>query len=141
MIVRETFTKRRGVNYLRQHSPILKRCDDILGIAWYDKRPVHLMTSLDTSEMVNKRIRDRDAADGFREYEKPAAVQRYNLYMGGVDWYDQINSYCYVSHRSLKWWNKVFFHLYVTAITDSYIMYRNSTPVEERMHTGSHWQR
>ena len=83
---------------MQQLSPTFKRRGDILAVAWFDKRPVTMLSSWHTSEMINKTIRDGDAETGYRQVQKPQAVEKYNQYMGvggggGVDLSDQLNSY------------------------------------------------
>ena len=40
--------------------------------------------------------------------EKPAVIADYNTYMLGVDKMDQLVSYYSFTHKSVKWWRKVF---------------------------------
>ena len=62
-------------------------------MAWFDKRPVCLLSTVHKSGEVNKRIRDRNEEGGFRNIAKPIAVDGYNAKMGGgVDRNDQMNS-------------------------------------------------
>ncbi|XP_064633634.1 piggyBac transposable element-derived protein 4-like [Lineus longissimus] len=70
--------KRQGKANLQRLSPIFKRCGDILAVSWYDKRPVTKLSRNHTSEMVTKRLRDREAEGGYRRIEKPQAVVQYN---------------------------------------------------------------
>ena len=44
--------------------------------------------------------------------------------MGGVELNDQLLKYSAFSRHSLKWWEKVFFHLMNIAVVNSYIMYK-----------------
>ena len=43
--------------------------------------------------------------------------------MGGVDTGDQLQSYYGFSHRTVKWWRRLFFHLIDLAIVNAYILY------------------
>lgn len=121
--------QRHGKVGLQELSPIFKRCGGELAIAWYDKRPVTLLSSKHTSEMIVKRIKDGDAETGFRQVEKPQAVEKYNKNMEGVDLNDQLNSYSKMIRKSMKWW-KIFFHLVVTSLSNAYIMYKLTVPVD-----------
>ena len=51
---------------------------------------------------------------------------------GGVDKSDQLNSYNNMTRKSLKWWKKVFFHLFVTALSNAYIIYHLTVPRDEQ---------
>ena len=55
--------------------------------------------------------------------EKPVVVMDYNQFMLGVDKLDQLVSYYSFTHRSLKWWKKVFFWFLEFAVVNSYIIY------------------
>ena len=52
-------------------------------------------------------------------------IHHYNQNIGAVDSFDQMLSYSCFRRRSLKWWKKVFFHIFSTAILNSYIIYKN----------------
>ena len=54
---------------------------------------------------------------------KPSAVLSYNDHMGGVDVFDQVAKYYYPLRSTVKWWKKLFMHLFNMSITNSYIMY------------------
>ena len=43
--------------------------------------------------------------------------------MGGVDTGDQLQLYYGFSHRTIKWWRRLFFHLIDLAIVNAYILY------------------
>ena len=126
------FTAKKGKASLQKLSPIFKRCGDILALGWYDKRPVNMLSSIHTSEMIVKKIRDGDSPSGFRQVIKPQAVEKYNQNMGGVDLNDQLNSYTNIIRKSMKWWKKIFFHLLVTAMSNAYIMYKLTVPEKTR---------
>ena len=54
-------------------------------------------------------------------------IERYNMYMGGVDKADQLLSYYGFAQRTVKWWRHAFFHLFGNAVVNAYILYRIST--------------
>ncbi len=57
----------------------------------------------------------------------------WRTYMGGVDKSDQLLSYYGFSHRTVKWWRRVFFHLFDMAIVNAYILYcMSSQPGRKR---------
>ena len=47
--------------------------------------------------------------------------------MGEVDEADQLISYYGFSHRTVKWWRRVLFHLLDVAVVNTYIIYCQST--------------
>ena len=98
----------------------------ILALKWQDKRSVVMLSTIHDDSWVTKRRRTRLVAGGIEEIEKPTMVEKYNMYMGGVDKGDQLISYYGFSHRTVKWWRRVLFHLFENAIVNAYILYRLS---------------
>jgi hypothetical protein len=47
--------------------------------------------------------------------------------MGGVDRSDQLFIYHGFSHRCVKWWKRVFFHLLDLSLVNSHILYKASS--------------
>ena len=89
-------------------------------IKWRDKRDVLILTSMHNAEFC-------DVPHGNRNGEavrKPKAVLDYNKYMGAVDRSDQMLQYQAFKRKTLKWWKKVFFHLFNLAVLNAYIIYR-----------------
>ncbi|KAL8587389.1 hypothetical protein ACOMHN_062123 [Nucella lapillus] len=50
---------------------------------------------------------------------KPEAVQDYIDHMAGVDKSDQLMSYTPFHRKTMKWWKKMFFHLFTLSIIQS----------------------
>lgn len=69
-----------------------------------------------------------------RPLTKPEIVHEYNKYMGAVDRCDQMVAYSCFRRRTMKWWKKVFFHLFSLSVLNSYILYKEKTrsPVLQR---------
>ena len=53
---------------------------------------------------------------------KPQAVNEYNKYMLGVDHMEQQLSYYQFTHKSVRWWRKVFFWMLDVAVVNSYLL-------------------
>ena len=66
---------------------------------------------LHDDSMVSKQRRTRQATGGVEVVQKPAVIEDYNKYMGGVDKSDQLVAYYGFRHSSKKWWKRAFFHL------------------------------
>ena len=58
---------------------------------------------------------------------KPEIVHEYNKFMGAVDRYNQMVAYSCFRWRSMKWWKKVFFHLFSWTILNAYILHKERT--------------
>ena len=104
----------------------------VLAVAWMDKRPVTLLSTVSGAGVKEVRIRAKGHREG-RIINKPDAIEDYNSTMSGVDHSDQYNSYYVVNNKSRKWWKKVFFHLMNTSVTNAFILYKLVTPVKKQL--------
>jgi len=57
---------------------------------------------------------------------KPTVVLDYNKNKTGVDKSDQMLSYYTFSRKTVKWWKKLFFHLFELAVVNAHILYKKS---------------
>ena len=63
---------------------------------------------------------------------KPQAVNEYNKYTLGVDRMDQRLSYYQFTHKSVRWWRKVFFWMLDVAVVNSYVLYTKHTDARRK---------
>ena len=87
-------------------------------IVWQDKKSVTLLTNVGNSEVSKKQIRCKKV-----DVMKPNCVEDYNKNMGGTDLADRCFQYYSHTHRSLKWWKIVFFHLLNICIVNARVMF------------------
>ena len=52
-----------------------------------------MLSTIHNSSMVSKQRRTRQVAGGVEVVQKPAVIEDYNMYMGGVDKSDQLVIY------------------------------------------------
>jgi hypothetical protein len=94
-----------------------------------DKRTVTLVNNITDPEAVSTVLRKNK--DGTRSSVScPESVQRYDSYMGGVDMFDARRKTYSCSRKSRKWWLRLFYFLLDAAVTNAYILYKesNQTP-------------
>jgi hypothetical protein len=92
---------------------------DAMGIEYYhDKRQVNILTSVHSAETFRKEVRSKKHDGNVRIVDKPCCVQTYSQHMGGVDRADKQLTCYMMTHRSAKWWKKVFFYLLVQCLGD-----------------------
>ena len=103
---------------------VTARVDNTLFLSWFDKRQVNVMTNVHSSETFHKTVRSKHHPDNVRHVEKPVAIESYSRNMGGVDRADKGLSHYLFSHRSMKWWKKVFFYLLELSFCNSLIIWR-----------------
>ena len=106
---------------------------NILGLKWKDKRYVSVLSTIHDSSMVSKQRCTRQVAGGVKLVQKPAVIEDYNMYMGGVDKSDQLVTYYGFRRCSKKRWKHAFFHLIELAMMNAYILYCYNTPKREQL--------
>ena len=55
---------------------------------------------------------------------RPACIELYNKFMGGVDKADMLLSLYRTKHRSKKWYHHIAFHLISLAVVNAFLLYR-----------------
>ena len=58
---------------------------------------------------------------------KPEIIHDYNKFKGAVDRCDQMVAYSCFRQNTMKWWKKVFFHLFSLSILNASILYKQRT--------------
>ncbi|GFO08496.1 PiggyBac transposable element-derived protein 4 [Plakobranchus ocellatus] len=94
-----------------------RRKDNMVALKWRDKRDVTMLSTIhDPTEKVT--VITRHATT-----EKPVLVRDYTKYMCGTDRNDQLHAYVPLRRRSLKWWKKLFLHLYTLSLIQAHILH------------------
>ena len=95
--------------------------DSLLVIAWQDKRPVHVLSTLSQpGEMETVGRRERDGS--LVSVSCPSAILTYTKYMGGVDLGDQLRKYYSVRLKCNKNYKYIFWFIFDVCITNSIIL-------------------
>jgi hypothetical protein len=74
------------------------------------------------------------ASRGAHQKTKPSAVLDYNKYKICVDKSDQMLSYYSFQRKSVKWWKKLFFHLFNLALVNAHILHQKECTKKFRLH-------
>lgn len=106
---------------LKKDGMIFRRRKHLLAIKWKDVRDVYILSTKHKATRTDVTVKSKV---GPIQKSKPDAVLDYNVNKTGVDRGDQMLSYYPFNRRSLKWWKKVFFHLIMMSITNSFVLYR-----------------
>jgi hypothetical protein len=92
--------------------------------AWEDNKPVHMLSSFPTYKDTCERS-TKDGGGRKKSIPIPSIIKEvYNPAMGGTDKHDQLNVYYDEHRRCLKWQLRIFSHFLRSALTNSYICYR-----------------
>lgn len=96
----------------------------MLALKYYDKRDVNILSTVHSATNVIFNKVDQEG----NNLKKPEAIVDYVKHMNGVDVHDQILKNYSCVRKSVKWWKKLFFHLFCALLTNAYILYRKSVP-------------
>ena len=88
-----------------------------------DRKEVNLLTTIHDDKKVDTKKVDRTTKQRIFKYK---AVHDYNTYMGAVDRSDQMLQYAAFKRRTLKWWKKLFFHLFMLAEVNCFLLYKHA---------------
>ncbi|GFN88742.1 PiggyBac transposable element-derived protein 4-like [Plakobranchus ocellatus] len=88
-----------------------------------DKKELHILTTAHSANLIMSGKNDPDTQEPIVEFQ---AVHDYNKLMGSVDRTDLIVSFNAFKRRTLKWWKKVFFHLFMLAVLNAFLVYKTT---------------
>ena len=119
-INRKGFPQKLLNQKLRRGETTSLRNQELLAVKWRDRRDVHMLTTIhnDTYVEVPKRS---------GPVQKPSCVYDYNLFMGGVDFNDQMIEPYLPSRKSRHWYKKVSIYFFSLAFYNSYVIYKKAT--------------
>ena len=117
---RKGFPQRLIMERLQKGETASLRNEEVLAIRWRDKRNVHMLSTIHNDTYVEIPKRNGPV-------QKPACVHDYNLFMGGVDFNDQMLEPYLSTRKSRHWYKKVSIYLFNLAIYNTYVIYRKST--------------
>jgi hypothetical protein len=128
MLNRKEMPKQAFSAKLEKGEKISCQRDHLLAIKW-DTCHVLFVTNVHEDEFVEAPL-----SRGAHNKIKPTTVLDYSKYKAGVDRSDQMLSYYLFARKMVKWWKKVFFHLFDLAIVSSHILHtetnQNEIPLE-----------
>ena len=128
MANRKEMPKQHFSKKIKKGEKLVAQRGPLLAIKWCDVRDVFIITTAhddNTLEMPRSR--------GAHQKTKPEAVVQYNKYKIGVDKSDQLLSYYSFQRKSVKWWKKLFFHLFDLAIVNSHILHQKQATQKIRL--------
>ena len=104
----------------------------MIAVKWQDKREVTVLSTVhNPNEIVTCQTRSATT-------DKPAAVADYTKNMCGVDKSDQMMAYMPLQRRSVKWWKKVFIHLFTLTLVQCHILYNKTRTRDHKQVTKLH---
>ncbi|XP_059213262.1 piggyBac transposable element-derived protein 4-like [Centropristis striata] len=96
----------------------------LLFVKWMDNREVSVCSTVHevfSGSSVRRRVRSKDGHVAIKHIPCPAPVLDYNRHIGGFD----LSTQCYsVHHKSMRWYQTLFFHFLDIAATNSYLLHK-----------------
>ena len=114
---------------LKRDECVVMRRDHLLCLKWKDTRDVLCLSIAHKMTTTNVEVQCKG---GVKTKSKPDTILDYNLNKTGVDRNDQMISYYPMKRKQLKWWKKLFFHMFLMAIVNAYILYRETRNENQR---------
>nr|XP_034839650.1 piggyBac transposable element-derived protein 4-like [Maniola hyperantus] len=112
---------------LKKDEHVWMRKGKVYVSAWKDKRIVTMITTQHHPRLIITRNRFG------KLLKKPKEVAEYNKYMSGIDISDQMLSYYSTPKKTIRWYKKVFFHIFDMAIWNAYYTFRKHCNDKETM--------
>ncbi|XP_050314831.1 piggyBac transposable element-derived protein 4-like [Anthonomus grandis grandis] len=114
----------------RKHMPAFERklkkgetewrtSDHLLALKWKDRRDVVMLTTMHENKIVTLPQIDRSTNENKK---KPLCVIQYNQHMGAIDRSDMLISSVDCTRKSIKWYNKLFFHVIDVCLLNAHAM-------------------
>ena len=97
----------------------------LLAIKRKDIRDVFFLTTAYEVVLV-----DTPLSRGAHHTTKPAALLDYNKYKTGVDRSDQVLSHYLFERKTIKWWKKLFLHLFDLVVVSAHILHNKTSKKE-----------
>ena len=120
--------KDKEIKSIKRGQCVFRQKGRLTACTWKDKKFVHLLTTMPaTSECstVTRAVKEKGKWVQ-KEVQRPAIVELYNKFMGGVDLADQrVRSY-QRNTKTYVWYMKLFFYFVEVAIMNAYLLERKS---------------
>ena len=96
-------------------------------VKWMDTKVVHVLsTAFCSSNTQNAKRVQKDGSSV--SVTCPQPIVEYTKRMGGVDRFDRNRTMYSVSHKSKRWWLRIFYFLIDTAVTNAFVLYASVNP-------------
>lgn len=102
----------------------MNRENNIIIVRWCDNKPVNLLSSFVGIEPEGEVRRWDRKTKTYVMVPRPAIVETYNTYMGGVDLLDMLSALYKYSFRCRRWYMYIWWHTVTVAVINAWIFYR-----------------
>ena len=91
--------------------------------AWYDNRRVLTISNCLRKDLICDANRS-DRSQRKKIIKRPASVELYNQFMGGVDKANMYLPLYRSKFQSRKWYHRIVTHFFNLAVVNSYVLYK-----------------
>jgi hypothetical protein len=119
---RKEMPKQAFSGKLKKGEKISRQRNHLLAVRWKDICDVFFLTTAHEDVLV-----EAPSSRGAHHKIKPTAVLDYNKYKTGVDRSDQMLPYYSFEKTTIKWWKKLYFHLFDLAIDNAHILHNKTS--------------
>jgi hypothetical protein len=99
---------------------------EMLACAWKDKKVIHTLSTADDPANIASHVARKQRNGTIRQVDCPVIIKEYNDYMNGVDRADQIRTTYSTYRTSRKWWHYLFWFLFDLAVSNSFVLMKES---------------
>lgn len=93
---------------------------------WKDKKHIHLLSTAENPATLDSTVTRKSKNGDLREVRAPSIIPQYNDNMNGVDYADQQRTEYSTYRSSRKWWQYLFWFLFDVALTNGFILMKES---------------
>ncbi|KAJ8382435.1 hypothetical protein SKAU_G00032130 [Synaphobranchus kaupii] len=98
--------------------------ENIIIVRWCDNKAVNLLSSFVGIEPVGEVKRWDRKTKTYVMVPRPAIVEMYNTFMGGVDLHDMLSALYKYSFKCRRWYMYIWWHTVTVAVINGWILYR-----------------
>lgn len=121
---RKGLPKELQTHKLKNNESIFLRNGPLLALKWRDTRDVYCLSTKHKATCSTVTVRSKG---GNVDKTKPDIILDYNMNKTGVDHADQLHSYYPFHRKSMKWWKKLFFHIFTMSVVNAFILYKEKS--------------
>jgi hypothetical protein len=109
------------------------RKEHLLAVKFHDKKDVYLLSTADSAGGIEKTR--HLTGNQIQVYQKPQAIETYNLRMGGVDITDQLIAGVNSTRKSHVWFKKIGIHYIQRLVLNAYLLHKRERDPKMSFHT------
>lgn len=99
---------------------------EVTAVVWMDKKPVYALSTADDSATIETTVSRKSRNGEIKQVPCPTVITEYNGNMNGVDHADQLRTEYSTYRTSKKWWAYVFWFLFDVAVTNGFVLMKES---------------